>query len=133
MSEESTLYEKGRAVRREVMGREFADRQLANDDDFMGEFQKFVTTHLWGTVWTRDGLPRRTRSLLAITALTLLNRPQDVKMHVHGAIANGATKAEILETLMQAALYAGFPPAMGSVRAAEEAFAEMAARAAAER
>jgi 4-carboxymuconolactone decarboxylase len=88
-------YEKGLAVRRAVLGDEYVDRAIASADSFTGELQEFVTEWVWGGVWTRPGLPRKTRSLLNLAMLAALNRPHEVKMHVKGALQNGVTRKEM--------------------------------------
>jgi 4-carboxymuconolactone decarboxylase len=85
-----------------------------------------VTEYCWGAVWARPGLDRRTRSLINLGMLTALNRRHELRVHVRGAINNGVTRDEILETLLQAAIYCGVPAGMDAFRAAEEVLGEMA-------
>jgi 4-carboxymuconolactone decarboxylase len=87
--------------------------------------QELVTEYCWGAVWGRDGLTMKMRSLLNIAMLSTLNRPNELKVHVKGAIRNGATKEEIRETLMQVAIYAGVPAAVDSFRHAKDALTEL--------
>jgi 4-carboxymuconolactone decarboxylase len=117
-------YEEGLKVRREVLGAEYVDRAMASADDFTLPFQEFVTEYCWGTVWTRPGLPRKTRSLLNLAMLTALNRSHEFKLHVRGALNNGCTKHEIMEVLLQAAIYCGVPAAVSAFRLAREVFQE---------
>jgi 4-carboxymuconolactone decarboxylase len=119
------VYEKGLAVRREVLGNEYVDRALAGADSFSGQLQEFVTEWCWGAVWTRPGLPRKTRSLLNLAMLTALNRPQEIKTHVRGALTNGVTRQEIAEVFLQAGVYAGVPAAVDAFRSAREVFDEI--------
>jgi 4-carboxymuconolactone decarboxylase len=119
------LFDKGLAIRKSVIGAEFVDKALAAADDFNMPLQELVTEYFWGAVWGRDGLSKKTRSLLNIAMLGTLNRPHELKVHVKGAIRNGATKEEIRETLMQLAIYAGVPAAVDSFRLAKEALAEL--------
>jgi 4-carboxymuconolactone decarboxylase len=118
------LFDRGLAIRKAVIGAEFVDKALATADDFNRPLQELVTEYCWGAVWGRDGLSKKTRSLLNIAMLGTLNRPHELKVHVKGAIRNGATKEEIRETLMQVAIYAGVPAAVDSFRLAKEALAE---------
>ena len=118
-------YEDGLAVRREVLGAEYVDRSLAAADPFTRELQNFVTEWCWGGVWTRPGLARKTRSLLNLAMLTALNRPHEIKLHVRGAINNGATREEMTEVFLQAGVYAGVPAAVDAFRAAKEVFDEV--------
>jgi 4-carboxymuconolactone decarboxylase len=120
----SKQFEDGLAVRREVLGPAYVDKALAEADDFTRPLQELVTEYCWGAVWTRPGLPRKTRSLLNLAMLTALNRPHEVRLHVRGALRNGCTKAEIMETLLQAAIYCGVPAAIDSFRVAKEVLNE---------
>jgi 4-carboxymuconolactone decarboxylase len=121
-------YEEGLAVRREVLGDEYVDRALASADSFTGELQDFVTEWCWGGIWTRPGLPRKTRSLLNLAMLAALNRPHEIKMHVRGALKNGVTREEIAEVFLQAGVYAGAPAAVDAFRGAKEVFDEIDGR-----
>ena len=119
------LFEKGLAIRKSVIGAEFVDKALATADDFNMPLQELVTEYCWGAVWGRDGLEKKTCSLLNIAMLSVLNRPHELKVHVKGAIRNGATKVEIREVLLQVAIYAGVPAAVDSFRIAKEALGEL--------
>jgi 4-carboxymuconolactone decarboxylase len=121
---EST-YDAGLAVRREVLGREYVDKSLANATDFTRPMQELVTEYCWGAVWTRDGLARRDRSLLNLAMMTALNRPHELALHVRGALNNGLTRQEIQEVFLQAAIYCGVPAALESFKVAEAVFTEV--------
>ena len=110
----------GEQVRREVMGDAFVDRALNNATDFTQPLQDFVNENAWGSVWSRDGLPRKTRSLITLAALTALKCPQELKGHVRVALNNGCTVEEIREALLHCAVYAGVPAAIDAFRAAQE-------------
>ena len=116
--------EEGLEVRRAVLGAEHVDRSLAQVSEFSRPLQELVTEYCWGMVWTREGLPRATRSLLNIAMLTALNRPHELAVHLRGALTNGVTVAEIQETLLQTAVYVGAPAALESFRIAESVFKE---------
>lgn len=118
------LYERGLAVRREVLGDEYALKSLANADEFSREFYEYVIRSAWGSVWTRPGLDRRTRSLILLAMLPALNRPHELRLHVAGALNNGVTKEEIKEVFLQVAAYCGAPAALDAFRVAREVFAE---------
>ena len=89
--------------------------------------QELVTEYCWGAVWGREGLSRKTRSLLNLAMISALNRPNELKAHVKGALRNGVTKDEIREVFLQVAIYCGVPAAVDSFRVARETFAEEAA------
>jgi 4-carboxymuconolactone decarboxylase len=118
-------YDSGLAVRREVLGSEYVDRSLANANDFSRPLQELVTEYCWGAIWTREELPRKTRSVVNLAMITALNRPHELELHVRGAINNGLTVTEIREVLLQSAIYCGVPAALDSFRVAQKVFAEM--------
>ena len=116
----SKTRQEGVQVRREVMGDAFVDRALNNATEFSQPLQEFVNEHAWGGVWNREGLDRKTRSLITLAALTALKCPQELKGHVRGALNNGCTVEEIREALLHCAVYAGVPAAIDAFRAAQE-------------
>jgi 4-carboxymuconolactone decarboxylase len=121
------LFEAGLAVRKAVLGAEFVENAINSADDFNRPLQELVTEYCWGACWTREGLPRKTRSMLNLAMLTALNRPHELKMHVKGALRNGVTKEEIREVLLQTAVYCGVPAAVDAFRTAKEAIQEFEA------
>lgn len=120
-------YEAGLQVRREVLGTAHVDRSLGQVTEFSRPIQELVTEYCWGAVWTREGLDRRTRSLLNLAMLSALNRGHELGVHVRGAIRNGVTPEEIQEALMQVAIYVGVPASLESFRIAEAKLEEMKA------
>ncbi|MDE2936476.1 MAG: 4-carboxymuconolactone decarboxylase [Chloroflexi bacterium] len=125
----SELYERGLPVRREVLGREYVDRSIAEADEFLRPLQEQITEHAWGTIWTRPGLTRRDRSLLNVGMLTALNRPHELRLHARGALNNGVTRDELREIMLQVAVYCGAPAALDGTRVIREVLAEADARA----
>lgn len=115
----------GLQKRKQVMGDDFVERAFAGADEFTLPLQEFITRNAWGTVWCRDGLDLKTRSLLTLSMLTALGRSHEIKGHVRGAINNGATIKEIQEVLLHAAVYCGAPLAVDAFRAAQEAVLAM--------
>lgn len=122
MNEE--LFERGLAIRREVLGREYVDKAIAAADEFNMPMQRLVTEACWGAVWGRDGLERKTRSLLNLAMISALNRPHELRLHVAGALNNGVTRDEMREVFLQVAVYCGMPAAIDAFRVAREVFAE---------
>jgi len=120
-------FEKGLKVRKEVLGESYVAAALASADELTAPLQKLVTEWCWGEVWTRPGLDRKTRSFLNLAMLTALNRPHEVKIHVRGALNNGVTEEEIVEVILQAAIYCGVPAAMDSMRIAADVIRQMRA------
>jgi 4-carboxymuconolactone decarboxylase len=118
------MYDRGLKVRRDVLGADYVDKQIASADDFNRPMQNLVTEYCWGAIWNRPGLDRRTRSMLNLAMLSALNRHHEFKAHVKGAVKNGVTKQEITEVLLQVAIYCGVPAGVEHFRLAREALKE---------
>lgn len=118
------LIDKGMALRRQVMGEKHIAKRQAGSDPFTREQQELVTGFAWGTIWARPGLPLKVRSLVTLGMLTALNRPDEIKGHILGALNNGATQEEIMEVFVHSAVYCGFPASNNSVRLCVEVFKE---------
>ena len=123
--DERERHSSGMATRRAVLGDAHVDRAVQNTSAFNAEFQDLITRYAWGEIWTRPGLPRPTRSLLTIVMLVALNRGDELRLHVRGAINNGVTPEEIKEALLQAAIYCGVPAANSAFHIVEKALAEL--------
>lgn len=124
MSDE--LFEKGLGIRREVLGATYVDASLKSATDFNRPFQEMVTRWCWGEVWGRPGIDRKTRSMLNLAMLAALNRPNEFKLHVRGALTNGVSPDEIREVLLQVAVYCGVPAALDGFKLAGAVLAEEA-------
>jgi 4-carboxymuconolactone decarboxylase len=119
-------FEDGLKVRKQVMGEAFVEKAFANADDFTAPLQEYITRNAWGTVWCRDGLDFKTRSLVTLAMLTALGRSHELKGHVRGALNNGASIDEIREVLLHASVYCGVPLAVDAFRAAQEVLKDVA-------
>ena len=117
-------YETGLGIRTDVLGKDYVENALRTADDFNQPFQELVTEYCWGAVWGREGLSRKTRSMLNLAMIGILNRPHELRAHVAGALRNGVTKDEIREVFMQLAIYAGVPAGVDAFRVAREVFAQ---------
>ena len=115
---------KGMKVRRAVLGDEHVDRAKANENSFTAPFQDLITRYAWGEIWTRPGLPRKTRSLITIAMMVAMNRSEELRLHLRAAANNGVTRKEIQEVLLQTAVYCGVPAANTAFHIAEEVFAD---------
>jgi 4-carboxymuconolactone decarboxylase len=124
MADKAT-FDRGLEIRKATLGAEFVENSLKTADDFNMPMQELTTEYCWGYVWGREGLPRKTRSMLNLAMISALNRPHELKMHVKGALRNGVTKEEIREIFLQVAIYCGVPAGVDSFRVAKEAFAEL--------
>ncbi|MBK4738353.1 4-carboxymuconolactone decarboxylase [Noviherbaspirillum sp. DKR-6] len=113
-------YEDGLQKRKQVMGEDFVERAFAGADEFTMPLQEFITRNAWGTVWCRDGLDMKSRSLVTVAMLTALGSTHELKGHLRGALNNGAKKEELREVLLQAAVYCGAPMAVNAFRIAQE-------------
>ena len=118
----SELFKRGLEIRKAVVGAEYVEKSIANADSFNLPMQELVTEYWWGAVWGREDLPRKTRSMLNLAMISVLNRPHELKLHINGALRNGVTREEIREVFMQVAIYAGVPAAIDSFRIAREVF-----------
>ena len=90
----SDMFEKGLAIRKAVLGKEYVEKSLAGADDFTRPMQELVTKYCWGEVWGNGNLSRRDRSLLNLAMLSILNRPHELKLHVKGAHAFEVSRAQ---------------------------------------
>lgn len=117
-------HKQGMKMRRAVLGDVHVDRSQANETEFNADFQDLITRYAWGEIWTRPGLPPKTRSLLTIAMLVALNRTEELRLHLRGAANNGVSAQEIKEVLLQAAVYCGVPAANTAFHLAAEVFAE---------
>ena len=113
-------YDKGLATRKQVMGEDFVANAFANATEFTLPMQHYITRNAWGDVWQREGLDRKTRSLVTVAMLTALGKQHELKDHVRGALNNGATVTEIQEVLLHASIYCGVPAAVDAFRSAAE-------------
>lgn len=113
-------YDKGLATRKQVMGEDFVANAFANATEFTLPMQHYITRNAWGDVWQREGLDRKTRSLVTVAMLTALGKQHELKGHVRGALNNGATVTEIQEVLLHASIYCGVPAAVDAFRSAAE-------------
>jgi len=119
------MYDQGLAIRRAVLGDAYVDKALNTADDFNRPLQDLVTEYCWGAIWGREGLPRKTRSMLNLAMISILNRPHELRAHIRGALTNGVSKEEITEIFLQVAIYAGVPCAVDAFRIARETFQEL--------
>lgn len=119
------VFDRGLEIRKSVLGSEYVEKSFASADDFNRPMQELVTEYCWGAVWGREGLPKKTRSIINLAMISALNRPHELKIHVKGALKNGVTKEEIREVFLQVAIYCGVPAGVDSFRIAREAFAEV--------
>ena len=122
---DKAMHDKGMSVRRAVLGDEYVDNALKNVDDFNQPLQDVLNEYCWGAIWGREGLPLKTRSMLNLAMISILNRPHELRAHLRGALNNGVTRDEVREILMQVAIYGGMPAAVDSFRIAREFFAEV--------
>jgi 3-oxoadipate enol-lactonase/4-carboxymuconolactone decarboxylase len=115
----------GLKVRREVLGDGHVDRSLATLTELTQDFQDFITTYAWGSIWTRPGLDRRSRSMITLTALIARGHHEELAMHLRAARTNGLTNVEIAEVLLQTAIYCGVPEANTAFRIAQQVLGDL--------
>lgn len=118
-------FDKGMEIRRATLGDAYVDKAIAGIDDFTDDLQKLVTTYCWGEIWGREGLDRKTRSIINLAMISALNRPHELAAHVRGAVNNGLSRDEIKEVLLQVGIYCGVPAMVDSFRIAKTVFGEI--------
>ena len=114
------LYKAGMDLRRSMWGKAGAEDRVNSASDLNRPFEDLVTQYCFGDVWNRPGLDKKTRSIITVAVLTALTKPNQLKVHVEGAIANGVSKEEIREVIMHSAVYAGIPTGVEAMNAARE-------------
>lgn len=112
--------EAGYQVRREMLGDAYVDAAIANTSDFTRDFQELITRYAWGTIWTRPGLPRRTRRMLALTVMAALGRWEEFRIYVRAGLEHELEPCDLKEVLLQAAVYAGVPVGNTGFKIAKE-------------
>jgi 3-oxoadipate enol-lactonase/4-carboxymuconolactone decarboxylase len=117
-------YDQGMQVRRAVLGDAHVDRAVAGTVPLTADFQDLITRYAWGDIWSRPGLERRDRSIAVLTALIALGHHEELAMHLRAAIRNGLSEQEIIEVILQSAIYCGVPAANTAFRIAKDVFAE---------
>lgn len=120
-----STYERGEAVRREVLGDAYVEQASARSTEFSRDFQTLVTELAWGTIWARPGLDRRSRSMITLTALIARGHHEELALHIAAALRNGLSREEIKEVLLQTAVYCGVPDANAAFRIAQGVFHEI--------
>ena len=110
----------GLKLRRDMFGPAGAEERLAAATDFNRPFEEIVTQYCFGQTWTRPGLDLKTRSLITLAALTALSKPNQLRVHVAGALANGVSREEIREVILHTAVYSGIPTGVEAFTAAAE-------------
>jgi 4-carboxymuconolactone decarboxylase len=125
MSSDKERKANGERNRRKVLGDAHVERSLKGVDAFNADWVDFITRTAWGDIWQRPGLDWRARSIIVLSVATSLGRWEEFRIHVRGALANGLTRDEIKEVLMQCAIYAGVPSANHAFAEARKVFAEI--------
>ncbi|MGH8663639.1 MAG: carboxymuconolactone decarboxylase family protein [Burkholderiales bacterium] len=120
------MYQKGLDIRREMFGADVVAHRMAAAGEFGAPLQKLINQYAYGEVWGREAIPRKMRSLLALAMTCALNRPNELRIHLRGALKNGCSKDEIREVLLQVAIYCGIPASLEAHNMATEIFAEEA-------
>ncbi|SLI24754.1 proline iminopeptidase Pip [Mycobacteroides abscessus subsp. bolletii] len=120
MTDQFDRYQAGMSLRRQVLGDAYIDRASARTTEFTADFQRLITEYAWGSIWTRPGLDRRSRSIITLTALVARGHHEELAMHLRAARTNGLTDEEIKEVLLQTAIYCGVPDANTAFRIAQD-------------
>ncbi len=121
----SDRFDKGMEVRRSVLGDAHVDRAEAAKTDLDLPFQTLITEGAWGSVWARDTISLRERSMLTIALLAACGNFDEIAMHVRATANTGATPDDVIEALLHVAVYAGVPRANHAIKIARETYREM--------
>jgi 4-carboxymuconolactone decarboxylase len=121
----SNRFEAGMKARRAVLGNAHVDRAEAAKSDFDEPFQTMITEGAWGTVWSRETISHRERSMLTLALLAATGNFNEIPMHIRATANTGATKDDVIEAFMHVAVYAGVPKANHAIKLAKETYAEM--------
>jgi 4-carboxymuconolactone decarboxylase len=116
---DKTNYDAGIELRRKMWGEAGVER-IGQATQLNRPFEDLVTESVFGSLWQRPGLDLRMRSIVTLAALTALSKPNQLKMHVQGALANGVTVDEIREIIIHTSLYSGIPTGVEAMNAAKE-------------
>ncbi len=123
---QSRSFSDGLNMRRTVLGSAYVDASLKSADDLTWPLQELITKYCWGEIWCRPELTLKTRSMLNLAMLIALNRPNELRLHLRGALNNGCTADEIREVVLQAAIYCGVPAALDAMKAVKEVLSTQA-------
>lgn len=118
-------YQNGITVRKQVMGDAHVERSMGQVTPFTAPLQDWINEHAWGSTWQRDGIDRKTRSLITMAFLIAQKSPTELKGYIRGAINNGATVTEIQDVLLHSLPYCGAPATQEAYRAAVDVLTEM--------
>ncbi|MBS9717368.1 4-carboxymuconolactone decarboxylase [Pseudohalocynthiibacter aestuariivivens] len=121
----SDRYNDGMKTRREILGDAHVDRAEAAKTAFDTPFQELITEGAWGTVWARDTITPRERSMLTLTLLAALGHWEEFAMHIRATENTGASPEDVREAMLHVAIYAGVPAANHALRIARDTYHEM--------
>jgi len=127
MTRDSKLFERGLAVRKEVLGAAYVDAAAQSETPFTADFQTFITETAWGSIWSRPGLDRKMRSMLTIALLAALGHPEELKLHIRATRNTGVSLEDVKEILLHTAIYAGVPAANSAFHHAQIAYEQLEA------
>lgn len=118
------MYQTGMNIRKQIFGADVVEKRMTSAGEFGAPLQKMINQYAYGEIWGREALPRKIRSLLVLGMMCAANRPHELRIHLRGALANGCSKEEIREVLLQVAIYCGIPASLDAHNIAMEVFAE---------
>jgi 4-carboxymuconolactone decarboxylase len=124
----SKTFKVGLAMRKKVLGPDYVKKQFLDPDDFTAPFQQAATEFAWGSVWPRPGLSLRDRSLITLAQCIALNRPNEIRVHLRGAIRNGVTRVELQELCLHSLVYCGGPASLDAFHVMKAALPEIEAK-----
>jgi 4-carboxymuconolactone decarboxylase len=124
MMDTQELHDRGLALRTEMFGREAVEKRVAAFGDFGEPLQHIINAYAYGDVWSRSALPPATKSLAMIAMMAAASHPNELRVHLKGALKNGCSVEQIQEILLLVTLYCGIPAANEAHRVAVEVLRE---------
>jgi len=122
------LHERGLELRREMFGRETVEKRMQALGEFGAPLTNMINSYAYGDLWSRPDLPRKIRSLVTVAINAATTRPDELRVHVRGALANGCTPEEIREVLLHVAIYCGIPASLEAHRVTMEVLKDQPAK-----
>ena len=121
---DNKLFEKGLKKRKETLGTEYVEKNLAKADDFTRPFQEAMTAWCWGFGWGDETINAKTRSMMNLSMIGALGKMDEWEIHCRGAITNGVSKDEIRAIIHVIAIYCGVPQSLECFRVARKVLEE---------
>ena len=124
--DEKELHERGLKLRIDMFGREAVEKRMNAFGEFGKPLQHIINAYAYGDVWSRSALPPATKSLAMVAMMAAAGHPNELRVHLKGAVKNGCSAEQIQEILLLLTLYCGIPASNEAHRIASEVLRESA-------